>query len=189
MQLLRMLSACVFLGHSDLHRKNLGLRHLEGLEGEVARLAPMYDVSSGDSRSESYTRHLRVGFAGETLPDRIGERQWRKLARACGVDEGKMLEEVRKVAAELPDVLEEAYRQSKDEDEVTPIAQEASRKGVETVIAKAESRCRKYTQEKIQGRGTVEDPKGPELPRRGGKPQKTELAKGLEPSRNTGWKA
>ena len=112
-----MLGACVMLGHRDLHRRNVGIRH--GHRGEEPRieLAPMYDVSSMDGQTEGYGTRMPMAVGGVREIEAIGEAQWVALARECGREPDEILIQVRGVATEIEDAFEDAVREATEEDE------------------------------------------------------------------------
>ena len=112
-----MLGACVMLGHRDLHRRNVGIRH--GHRGEEPRieLAPMYDVSSMDGQTEGYGTKMPMPVGGVRKIEGIGEAQWVALARECGREPDEVLVQVRGVASEIEDAFADAVREAMEEDE------------------------------------------------------------------------
>ncbi len=139
---IQALAACVLLGHTDLHRQNIGILH-DGshADGPTCRLAPMYDVSSMDGRGDHYTKRLALSIAGARTPDEVHVSAWRRLARACGLDGDGVVDTVLDVAQRLPGTFEQAKRDSRCADEARSLV-EASRR-LEAMSTKIESRCRR----------------------------------------------
>ena len=113
--LTRVLVASWLIGHTDLHRRNLGFSHTLGHEPMRVRLAPVYDVSSGVGTHLDQT--LAIGIARQQSLSRLGPVQWMQHARECGQDEEETLAIVGETARQLPDAITSARERAKTRDE------------------------------------------------------------------------
>lgn len=88
---------------TDAHARNYALLH----HGTHVRLAPLYDLNSSlpYAAGRATSLAMKLGFT-ETDPSRIGARDWDELARDCHVDVDVTIEQVRRMARELLDVLD-----------------------------------------------------------------------------------
>lgn len=96
------------LAGTDAHAKNYSLL----LSGSQVRLAPLYDIASAlpyDIDLERLNLAMKIG--GEYRLRVIGVRNWRKLADALDVDEGRLLERVTELADLLPDAFADACKE------------------------------------------------------------------------------
>ena len=114
-KLTRMLAAAWLLGHTDLHRRNLGFTHWHTGGARHIRLAPMYDVSSGVGTALDQT--LAIGIARQQRLSGIGIRQWLAHARECGLDPDRTLAIVRDTAERAPDAIATARATVRERDE------------------------------------------------------------------------
>lgn len=101
------LDALIFnwlIGGTDAHAKNYSI--LIG-GGRLVRLAPLYDPASilayADVDPEKAKLAMKIG--DEYRLNRVGAREWRKLAAATRVDAEALVERARAMARELPDLL------------------------------------------------------------------------------------
>ena len=103
-----VLAACVMLGHRDLHRRNIGIRH--GAMGRETRmeLAPLYDVGSMEGQARGYARAMPMPIGGVREIEEIDEDAWVNLARECGRESDEVLSGVRRVADDIDDALANA---------------------------------------------------------------------------------
>ena len=111
-----MLALAWLVGHSDLHRRNVGIAHAMGKEGRIGRLAPLYDVSSSVG-NPVVSNHLAIGVGGQKTYGEIRPGHWVRHAEQCRLDPGETLETVRRIAGKLPGALEEARDAARGEDD------------------------------------------------------------------------
>ena len=114
-KLTRMLAVAWLLGHTDLHRRNLGFTHQHSDGMRHIRLAPMYDVSSGVGTALDQT--LALGIARQQRLSGIGIRQWLAHALECGLDPDRTLAIVRDTARRAPDAIATARATVRERDE------------------------------------------------------------------------
>ena len=114
-QLTRVLAASWLIGHTDLHRRNLGLSHTLGHEPMKVRLAPVYDISSGIGTCLDQT--LAIGIARQQALSRLGPVQWMQHAKECGQNEEATLAIVGETVRQLPDAITSARERAKTRDE------------------------------------------------------------------------
>ena len=114
-RLTRLLAATWVLGHSDLHRRNLGFVHEPADNPPRIRLAPAYDTSS--TIGTRFKPSLAIGIAGKTDPEQIGPDDWIEHARRCGVDPGHTLSLVREIVRNTPEALAAARETARAFDE------------------------------------------------------------------------
>ena len=114
-KLTRMLAAAWMLGHTDLHRRNLGFTHQHSHGIRHIRLAPMYDVSSGVGTALDQT--LAIGIARQQRLSGIGIRQWIVHAHECGLDPDRTVAIVRDIAQRTPDASATARTTVRERDE------------------------------------------------------------------------
>ena len=113
-ELCRTIAAISLLGNHDGHRRNLGLQR----EGGEVRLAPVYDFSSSFGVLDTGEGQMQIPVGGETFCDALTWQHWRRLAEQLQIDPDIAYEELRAVAQELPDALEQARGEAASEDEV-----------------------------------------------------------------------
>ena len=111
-----MLAFAWLVGHSDLHRRNVGIAHVAGKEGRIGRLAPLYDVSSSVG-NPVVSNHLAIGVGGRKAFGEIRPPHWVQHAKRCRLDPEETLQTVRGIAGKLPGALEEARDAARDEDD------------------------------------------------------------------------
>ena len=89
---------------TDAHAKNYSL--LIG-EGPRIRLAPLYDIASilPYDEFDLHKVKLAMKIGGEYHLRQIALRQWQKFARDVRVDADKLINDLRTMAAELPDAI------------------------------------------------------------------------------------
>ena len=107
--------AGAMLGHIDMHRKNLGLRH----EGRGVELAPVYDASSASGRGEEYTRKLALPVGNADHPDALQAEdvEWLVQGTAMSAEEARAV--ARRTVEALPDALADAVAEAKQEDGIS----------------------------------------------------------------------
>ena len=115
--LTRILAACWALGHTDLHRRNLGFLYAPPDEPFRVEIAPMYDVSSGIGVEETVQFRMAIGIARQAAFHGIGPTQWLEHARTAGQDPATVLAIVSHTLEDLPDALADARRIARSEDE------------------------------------------------------------------------
>ena len=115
--LTRILAACWALGHTDLHRRNLGFLHAPPDEPFGVDIAPMYDASSGIGVEQTVQFRMAIGIARQAAFDGIGPVQWLEHARTTRQDPAAVLAIVSHTLEDLPDALADARRIARHEDE------------------------------------------------------------------------
>ena len=115
--LTRILAACWALGHTDLHRRNLGFLHAPPDEPFGVDIAPMYDVSSGIGVEETVQFRMAIEIARQAAFDGVGPVQWLEHARTAEQDPAAVLAIVGHTLEDLPDALADARRSARHEDE------------------------------------------------------------------------
>ena len=133
------IGACVLLGHTDMHRKNLGIRHPR--LGEPVRLAPIYDASSSSGRAQWVTRRLALPAGGAETPDAFGAEAVGTLAGKTALGTEEAVRIVKGVAGRLQDALGDAVRECKDKDEVGNVHGEACQARIEALETDLARRC------------------------------------------------
>ena len=133
------IGACILLGHTDMHRKNLGIRHPR-LRGPV-RLAPLYDVSSSSGRAQWITRRLALPAGGAETPDAFGAEAAGTLVGKTALGAEEAVRIVKGVAGRLQDALSDAVRECKDKDEVGKAHGEAYEARIEALETDLARRC------------------------------------------------
>ena len=136
---LEAIGACVLLGHTDMHRKNLGLRHPR-LGGPV-RLAPIYDASSSSGRAQWITRRLALPAGGAETPDAFEAKAIGMLAGKTALGAEDAVRIVKGVASRLQDALSDAVRECRDKDEVGTAHGEACQARIEALETDLARRC------------------------------------------------
>ena len=114
-RLTRILAASWLIGHTDLHRRNLGFCHTRLHEPMGVRLAPVYDVSSGIGTH--LDQALAIGIARQQSFSRLGPVQWMQHARECEQDTEETLAIVGEMTRLLPDAITSARERAKTRDE------------------------------------------------------------------------
>jgi serine/threonine-protein kinase HipA len=124
----RFLRANMFnwlIGGTDAHAKNYSL--LIGAGDEV-RLAPLYDLSSELPYPELIAQRVAMKIGDHYDLRRVGLADWRKLARACAIEEERVLTLLTDMAKALPDEITAARDQALidglSESSVAPLAQQ-----------------------------------------------------------------
>lgn len=95
------------VGAPDAHAKNYALL----LVGRQARLAPLYDVSTGllaDGAGRLMFGSAAQSIGGEKRFGEVEERHWRRFATATGTDVGWVLDTVGSLAEAIPDAMSDA---------------------------------------------------------------------------------
>ena len=142
--LTRTLAACWALGHTDLHRRNLGFLHAPPDEPFGVEVAPMYDVSSGIGVEETVQFRMAIGIARQAAFHGIGPTQWLEHARTAGQDPAAVLAIVSRTLEDLPDALADARRIAREEDENSN--QRAVDSRAERLLAYVEKRRREWNE-------------------------------------------
>jgi serine/threonine-protein kinase HipA len=108
----RFLQANIFnwlIGGTDAHAKNYSL--LIGAGDEV-RLAPLYDLSSQLPYPTLIPQRVAMKIGDHYDIARIDAADWRKMARACALEEERVLTMVTEIARALPDHISAARQQA-----------------------------------------------------------------------------
>ena len=167
--LTRILAASWALGHTDLHRRNLGFVHTSPDEDFGVQVAPMYDVSSGIGIEHTVRFRMAIGIARQNFFQGIGPAQWLEHAKSTRQDRESVLAIVSQTLAELPEALAEARARAREEDENRN--QPAVDRRVEGMFVYIEKR-RQVWEETLGrmratgARGLGEQATSPELPQR-----------------------
>jgi serine/threonine-protein kinase HipA len=98
-----------FIGGTDAHAKNYSLLIAAGDE---VRLAPLYDVSSQLPYSKQIAQRLAMKIGDHYEIARIRIEDWRRLARACSLEEERLLTLIREMASALPEHIAAAREQA-----------------------------------------------------------------------------
>lgn len=143
----RFLQANIFnwlIGGTDAHAKNYSL--LIGA-GDEARLAPLYDLSSQLPYPTLIAQRVAMKIGDHYDIAGIDAADWRKLARACALEEERLLTMVTEVARALPDHISGARQQAIAEglskSIIEPLAQQLTthaQQCLETITAATYSR-------------------------------------------------
>ena len=114
--LARAIAGLTFIGCADTHRRNVGIQHVWGREGEKIVLAPLYDCSSIEGTEWAHYKRAVISIGGEAEFDQVKGVHWRRLAEAGGVETALVLDAVREAAEKLPDALRDAARNANEHD-------------------------------------------------------------------------
>ncbi len=135
----RFLQANMFnwlIGGTDAHAKNYSF--LIGAGDEV-RLAPLYDLSSQLPYPKLIAQRVAMKIGDQYDIARVGLADWRKLARACAVEEDRVLALLTDVARALPDHIsaarEQAIADGLSEKVVAPLARQLIRHAKERLAS------------------------------------------------------
>jgi serine/threonine-protein kinase HipA len=93
------------VGNSDGHAKNLAL--LYDVDALVPRLAPAYDLVCIEFLNRlgmRFDRKLAFFIGDSNMPERVTRDEWTAHAKAIGVPAKRLLERLRQIATELPDL-------------------------------------------------------------------------------------
>ena len=108
----RFLQANLFnwlIGGTDAHAKNYSLLMAAGNE---IRLAPLYDLSSQLPYPDRIVQRVAMKI-GETYEvAQVTAADWRRLAKACAIEEERMMELLNAMAAAMPDHVTDARDQA-----------------------------------------------------------------------------
>ena len=115
-RLTQILAATWLIGHSDLHRRNLGFVHAEDGPAPSITIAPLYDVSSARGL-KNLDQTLAIGIARQLGLTRIRPRVWMTHATECGLDPEETIEIVRATARRMPDAVAQARDEARTSDE------------------------------------------------------------------------
>jgi serine/threonine-protein kinase HipA len=104
---------------TDAHAKNFSLL----LGGRRVRLAPLYDIASILPYDEFDLQKIKLAMkiGGEYKLSLIGRHQWQKLAREMRVDADELVEGLAGMAKRLPDQVNAARVQAREEGLDAPI--------------------------------------------------------------------
>ena len=136
---IKALVGCALMGHTDLHRQNIGIAGDE--DGHPLGLAPLYDVSCLDGRPRAFTRRFAIPIGGADTTDQFDAKALFRLADDCGIDRGLAADAARDIAASLPASVREAKRESADRNEARTPSEVRPR--LEAIASRVESRCLK----------------------------------------------
>jgi serine/threonine-protein kinase HipA len=127
----RFLRANMFnwlIGGTDAHAKNYSL--LIGAGDEI-RLAPLYDLSSQLPYPDLIDQRAAMKIGDHHDFRRVGIADWRKLARACAIEEERVVALLTDMARALPDEIsaarDQALTDGLSEGSVEPLAQQLIR--------------------------------------------------------------
>ena len=152
-RLSRILAATWALGHTDLHRRNLGFAHALPSEDSGVDVAPMYDVSSGVGLERMIEFKMAIGIARQSNFQKIGPVQWLEHAKRTKQDGESMLAIVTQTLANLPDALATARQQARTEDENRD--QQAVDRRVEAMLAYVTKRRRVWQETLAPGQSLL----------------------------------
>ncbi len=111
------------IGGTDAHAKNYSF--LIGPADEI-RLAPLYDVSSQLPYPDLVSQRVSMKIGDHYDIGRVRIADWRKLARACAVEEDRVIDMLADIARALPDHIsgarDQAVRDGLDKAIVTRLA-------------------------------------------------------------------
>ncbi|MEO5589495.1 MAG: type II toxin-antitoxin system HipA family toxin [Gemmatimonadaceae bacterium] len=98
------------IGATNAHARNFSV--LVGPRS--VRLAPLYDIVSVLPYPELAAGKIRMAMkvGGEYVIERIGSRQWKKVARSLSLDETALLDRVRELAAAVGDLAGEVVNEA-----------------------------------------------------------------------------
>ena len=113
-RLTQILAATWLIGHSDLHRRNLGFLHAEDGTPPSITIAPLYDVSSARGL-KNIDQTLAIGIARQLGLTRIRPRVWIAHASECALDPEETIEIVRATASRMPDAVAQARDEARSE--------------------------------------------------------------------------
>ena len=142
-RLTQILAATWLIGHSDLHRRNLGFLHAEVGTTPSITIAPLYDVSSARGL-KSIDQTLAIGIARQQGLTRIRPRVWIAHASECGLDPDETIEIVRATARRMPDAVAQAGDEARSSDENK--AQASVDRRVMEILRYTEARQRVFEQ-------------------------------------------
>ncbi|GAA4625915.1 type II toxin-antitoxin system HipA family toxin [Cellulomonas oligotrophica] len=134
------------IGAPDGHAKNYSLL----LVGGTARLAPLYDVSTGlvpDSGGRLRYRSAAMSIGGEKRFGEVEGRHWDKFAGVVGMPAQDVRDRVQDLATRLPDALADAVRPLPD----SPDARHLRARTVPAVLALVEQTLRGLTESRHVG--------------------------------------
>lgn len=164
-KVVKVMAAVVLMGNGDTHRRNVGVQHVLGREGEKIVLAPLYDSSSVEGVAWAPTKRMELAIGGETEFDRVGAEQWGRVAEAAGVSRELVFDAVRAVAEELPGGMQKAAEGFEKTNEVEN--EGALRHRVESVQEAVEERAeRTLKQMRTRAQHRTLQQKGEEARRR-----------------------
>lgn len=141
-RLSRILAASWALGHTDLHRRNLGFAHALPDRDFGVEVAPMYDVSSGIGIEKTIKFRMAIGIARQSSFQEIGPGQWLEHAKSTKQDGESVLAIVTQTLTDLPDALAAARDRAREEDENRD--QQAVDRRVEAMLTYVEKRRRMW---------------------------------------------
>ena len=166
--LAKAIAGLTLIGCADTHRRNVGVQHVWGQEGQKIVLAPLYDCSSIEGTEWAHDKRAVIPIGGEANFDEIRGHHWRRLAEAGGVDTSLVLNAVREIAERLPDALRDATRESNEHDHAqTPKARNTR---IEAISLHTAERCRRTIDElgtleaATQARSVIRTPRRPPWP-------------------------
>ena len=142
-RLTQILAATWLIGHSDLHRRNLGFLHAEDGPPPRITIAPLYDVSSARGL-KNIDQTLAIGIARQLGLTRIRPRVWIAHAGECGLDPEETIEIVRATARRMPDAVAQARDEARSSDENK--AQASVDRRVTEILRYADARHRAFEQ-------------------------------------------
>ena len=115
-RLTHILAATWLIGHSDLHRRNLGFLHAQDGTPPSITIAPLYDVSSARGL-KNIDQTLAIGISRQLGLARIRPRVWIAHASECGLDPDETIGIVRATARRMPDAVAQARDEARSRDE------------------------------------------------------------------------
>ena len=131
--------ACTLLGHTDMHRKNLGILHRRP-NGPV-RLAPLYDASSASGRHPRFTQRLALPVGEATTAEKLHPSDLHRLVEGTAMQCEEAVARGRTIAEKLPDALGDAIEKCREQDEISPEHARHAGKRIEQTRLDVARRC------------------------------------------------
>ena len=147
--LTRALAATWMVGHSDMHRRNIGFAYTSPPAPHHAAVAPLYDVAN--SIGTRYDDSLALPIGGQLRLHAIELRHWARHADDCGLDRDVTFAIVSDAVRDAADAIATAAGAARSEDE--NLRQDDVDRRVELTLKYAESRSRIFGQQLDRYRG------------------------------------
>lgn len=141
--LTRALAATWTVGHSDLHRRNLGFAYTAPPAPHRAAVAPLYDVAN--SLGTRYADELALPIGGQRRLHEIRPANWARHAEQCGLDREVTFAIVSDAVRDAADAIATAAAAARTEDE--NLSQKDVDQRVELTLQYANTRARTFRQQ------------------------------------------
>ena len=148
-RLTRALAITWLVGHSDMHRRNIGFAYASPPERHCAAVAPLYDVAN--SLGTRYADELALPIGGQRRLHNIRPAHWAHHAEQCGLDREVTFAIVSDAARDAADAIATAAATARTEDE--NLRQEDVERRVELTLKYAETRARLFRDQLEPHRG------------------------------------